>query len=353
MSSRIDFHADDASSSEPWTPAPLSAPTPPAHTPPASAQPHTPPAPSIRTPPAPPASSAPVPTPPPAPSPAPAPGPAVPPAPGIAPVYDFWPAERQAAAAKAGVLLSVDGELATVTLDRASKRNAMTPAMWWQLAEIGRALPGTVRAVLLRAEGPSFSAGLDRSVLVGEEGGDGKAKSLIDLAAAEPHDAEMAIEGFQAAFTWWRRPDLISVAAVQGHAIGAGFQLALACDLRIVADDARFAMREISLGLVPDLGGTKPLVELVGYGRALEICATGRYVEAAEAERIGLANKVVPAGDLALDAAVFVRELLAADRDALIETKALIRSATERDYDAQRAAERAAQVRRIRALARR
>jgi enoyl-CoA hydratase/carnithine racemase len=270
-------------------------------------------------------------------------------------VYEFWPAERQAAAAKAGLRLTVDGEVATVVLDRPAKRNAMTPSMWWQLAEIGRALPGSVRAVLLRAEGPSFSAGLDRSVLVGEQAvaGKQKPKTLIDLATSDPVDAELTIEAFQEAYTWWRRPDLISVAAVQGHAIGAGFQLALACDLRIVADDARFAMREISLGLVPDLGGTKPLTELVGYGRALEICATGRYVDAAEAERIGLANRVVPAKDLALDAAVLVRELLAADRDALIETKALIRGAADRDYDAQRAAERAAQVRRIRALAQR
>jgi len=272
-----------------------------------------------------------------------------------APAYEFWPAERAAAAAKAGLRLTVDGELATVVLDRPAKRNAMTPAMWWQLAEMGRALPGTVRAVLLRAEGPSFSAGLDRSVLVAEDGAAGrpKSKTLIDLASSDPADAELTIEAFQEAYTWWRRSDLISVAAVQGHAIGAGFQLALACDLRIVADDARFAMREISLGLVPDLGGTKPLTDLVGYGRALEICATGRYVDAAEAERIGLANRVVPAEDLALDAQVFVRELLAADRDALIETKALIRGAGERGYDAQRAAERAAQVRRIRALAQR
>lgn len=272
-----------------------------------------------------------------------------------APAYDFWPAERQAAAAKAGLRLSVDGEIATIVLDRPAKRNAMTPSMWWQLAEMGRALPGSVRAVLLRAEGPSFSAGLDRSVLVGEEHPDGKnkTKTLIDLAASDPADAELTIEAFQEAYTWWRRPDLISVAAVQGHAIGAGFQLALACDLRIVADNARFAMREISLALVPDLAGTKPLTELVGYGRALEICATGRWIEAAEAERIGLANRVVPAADLLVQAQILVHELLAADRDALIETKALIRGATERDYDAQRAAERAAQVRRIRALARR
>jgi enoyl-CoA hydratase/carnithine racemase len=271
-------------------------------------------------------------------------------------VYEFWPADRRDAAAKAGIRLTVDGELATVTLDRVAKRNAMTPSMWWQLAEIGRALPGVVRAVLLRAEGPSFSAGLDRSVLVGEAARSAArpaGKTLLDLASSDPADAELTIAAFQEAYTWWRRPDLITVAAVQGHAIGAGFQLALACDLRIVADDALFAMREISLGLVPDLGGTKPLTELVGYGRALEICATGRFVDAAEAERIGLANKVVPADGLALDAAVFIRELLAADRDALIETKALIRGAADRDYESQLAAERAAQVRRIRALAHR
>lgn len=271
----------------------------------------------------------------------------------IAPAYDFWPAERQAAAAKAGLRLIVEGDVATVVLDRPGKRNAMTPSMWWQLAEIGRALPGSVRAVLLRAEGPSFSAGLDRSVLVAEKSpdGKGKVKTLIDLATSDPVDAELTIEAFQEAYTWWRRPDLITVAAVQGHAIGAGFQLALACDMRIAADDARFAMREISLGLVPDLGGTKPLTELVGYGRALEICATGRWVDAAEAERIGLVNQVVPAAELTLHAQIFVRELLAANRDALIETKALIQGAVDREYDAQRAAERAAQVRRIRALA--
>jgi len=261
---------------------------------------------------------------------------------------EAWPAAKANAAARAGVRLRLDGELATVVLARPDKRNAMTPSTWWHLAEIGRALPGTVRAVLLRAEGGSFSAGLDRSVLVG---GEGTAKTLIDLASADPIDAEMTIEAFQEAYTWWRRPDLITVAAVQGHAVGAGFQLALACDMRLVAEDARFAMREITLGLVPDLGGTKQLVDLVGPARGLEICATGRWIDAAEAYRIGLANKVIPTADLAMDAEVFVRELLAADRDALIETKALIHGAVRRDYDAQRAAERAAQVRRIRALA--
>jgi len=259
-----------------------------------------------------------------------------------------WPEAKAAAAAKAGVRLRIDGELATVVLDRPDKRNAMTPSTWWHLAEVGRALPGSVRAVLLRAEGPSFSAGLDRTVLIGGAGG---AKTLLDLADAGQADAELTIEAFQEAFTWWRKPDLITVAAVQGHAVGAGFQLALACDLRLAAEDARFAMREITLGLVPDLGGTKPLVDLVGPARALEICATGRWVDAAEAERLGLVNRVCRTDQLAMDAEIFVRELLAADRDALIETKALVQGAVDRDYDAQRAAERSAQVRRIKALA--
>ena len=67
---------------------------------------------------------------------------------------------------------------------------------------------------------------------------------------------------------------------MRGYAIGAGFQLALSCDLRVVADDAQFSMKESALGLVPDLTGTKPLVESVGYARALEICATARMVGA-------------------------------------------------------------------------
>jgi enoyl-CoA hydratase/carnithine racemase len=119
----------------------------------------------------------------------------------------------------------------------------------------------------------------------------------------------------------------------------------------VLADDARLSMREPSLGLVPDLGGTQPLVELVGYPRALEICATGREVAAAEAARIGLAELVVHPADL--DGAVddLCAAILAAPADAVRETKALLRAASSRGYDEQRAAERAAQGRRLRALA--
>ncbi|MEU1040784.1 enoyl-CoA hydratase/isomerase family protein [Streptomyces sp. NPDC005551] len=250
---------------------------------------------------------------------------------------------------KDGVRLTVDEAVATVTLTNPVKRNAQSPALWRALTQAGRALPGTVRVVVLRAQGKSFSAGLDRQAFT-PEGFDGE-PSFIDLARGSDAELDATIAEYQEAFTWWRRSDIVSIAAVQGHAIGAGFQLALSCDLRVVADDVQFAMRETSLGLVPDLTGTHPLVSLVGYARALEICATGRFVTAEEAERTGLANLAVPAGQL--DAAVqdLAGALLAAPRDAVVETKALLRGAQERSYEEQRTAERAAQARRLRDLA--
>ncbi|MBD3005907.1 enoyl-CoA hydratase/isomerase family protein [Streptomyces sp. 5-10] len=250
---------------------------------------------------------------------------------------------------KDGVSLTVDDTVATVTLSNPAKRNAQSPALWRALAEAGRLVPGTVRIVVLRAEGKSFSAGLDRQAFT-PEGFDGE-PSFFDMARGSDSELDATIAGYQDAFTWWRRNDIVSIAAVQGHAVGAGFQLALACDLRVCADDAQFAMRETSLGLVPDLTGTHPLVGLVGYARALEICATGRFVHAEEAERTGLANLVVPAAEL--DGAVqdLAAALLAAPRDAVVETKALLRGAVDRTYEEQRAAERAAQARRLRDLA--
>jgi enoyl-CoA hydratase/carnithine racemase len=250
---------------------------------------------------------------------------------------------------KDGVRLTVDNALATVTLTNPAKRNAQSPALWRTLAEAGRLVPGSVRVVVLRGEGKSFSAGLDRQMFT-PEGIEGE-PSFIDLARSGDAELDAAIAEFQEGFTWWRRSDVVSIAAVQGHAIGAGFQLALACDLRVVADDVQFAMRETSLGLVPDLTGTHPLVSLVGYARALEICATGRAVLAEEAVNTGLANIAVPLDQL--DSAVqdLAAALLAAPRDAVIETKALIRGAQDRTYDEQRAAERAAQARRLRDLA--
>ena len=249
---------------------------------------------------------------------------------------------------EAGLRLDEQGPVATITLCRPESRNAQSPRMWEVLAEIAETLSPDVRVAVIRAEGKSFSAGLDTRMLTPEGiPGDTSFAELVeldDLAMAEQ------ISTFQEAFSAWRRPDLISIAAVQGHAVGAGFQLALACDLRVCAADAMFSMRETSLGLVPDLGGTQPLVEAVGYSRALEICVTGRWVDAQEAREIGLATIVVPSDDLGAATSDLAEALTAPPRAAVTATKALLRTATGRSYTDQLAAERMAQVRRLRAL---
>lgn len=202
--------------------------------------------------------------------------------------------------------------------------------------------------MVLRGEGRAFSAGLDRAMFTPE--GVPGVPGIASLATATEQQASTQIGRWQRAFDWTSRPDLISVAAVQGHAIGGGFQLALGADIRIVADDVSFAMAEPTLGIVPDLGGTKRLVDLVGYSRAAEICLTGRRVGAEEAYTIGLAARVVPRAGL--DAAVgeTVQALLAVDRDASAETKALLMGAARRSQPEQEAAERAAQYRRLRSM---
>jgi len=241
------------------------------------------------------------------------------------------------------------GRRADIVLAAPARRNAQTPATWRALAAVGTWLVGRADVVVLRAEGPSFSAGLDRRAFTpagipGEPG-------LFQLAALDDAALDAAIASYQDGFTVWRQAPYLSVAAVQGHAVGAGFQLALACDLRIAADDAQFAMREPSLGLVPDLGGTWPLVQTVGYARALEICATGRWVPAAEAAAIGLVQAVVPAATLLEAIDDLLVAVLSAPSAALLATRALLRDAGGRSPQQQGAAERTAQIDRLRALA--
>ncbi len=250
--------------------------------------------------------------------------------------------------AAVGLRLDVEGPVATVTLDRPHVRNAQTPAMWLALGEVGRSLTEEVRVVIVTGEGETFSAGLDRAML---DPATAAEESVVGLLALSDEEAAARIDEFQAGFTWLRDPRFVSIAKVRGHAIGAGFQLALSCDLRVVADDATFSMKESALGLVPDLTGTKPLVEHVGYARALEICATARVVGADEAVRIGLALSAVPAAEL--DAAVdaLAAALVIPMPGVVPETKALLQGAARRDLDEQRRLERQAQVRRFRDVA--
>ena len=251
--------------------------------------------------------------------------------------------------ARAGLRFSVDGQVATLTLDRPEVRNAQTPTMWRAMAAVGRQIPDEVRVVVVTGEGSTFSAGLDRRML-DPNGGDGE-ETVAGLLARSDAEISETIDAYQQGFTFLRDPRFVSIAAVRGYAVGAGFQLALSCDLRVAAEDAQFCMKEAALGLVPDLTGTKPLVEAVGPARALEICATARMVGAAEAGRIGLVLDVVP-GDRLDDRVADLSAALCAPMPGVVsETKALLQGARDRDLDEQRRLEREAQVRRFRALA--
>jgi enoyl-CoA hydratase/carnithine racemase len=244
----------------------------------------------------------------------------------------------------AGLAYAVDGpdnSVATITLNRPDVRNAQHPAMWAGMVEILESLGDEVRVVLVRGAGGTFSAGLDLSLL----------GSMVNLAAGSDQEIIDTIGTYQLPFAMLADPRFISVAVVDGYAIGAGFQLALACDLRIVAEEANFCMKEPALGLVPDLVGTKPLVEAVGYARALEICATARMVSGAEAGELGIAQTVVAADQLDSAVKATVTALTAHSAGAVRATKALLQKAHARSLDEQRLAERTAQVGRFRELA--
>jgi len=244
--------------------------------------------------------------------------------------------------------VELSGPVLTITLDRHERRNSQVPSLWSAMAEIGEDLDQSVRVVVVRAEGPSFSAGLDRDMLT-PRGVPGE-PSILALAAGAGGVLEEAIAGFQRGFAIWAQVPAITIAAVQGHAIGAGFQLALACDLRVVAHDVAFAMRETSLGLVPDLAGTSPLVRSVGYARALEICATGRFVGAEEAVAIGLASVAVPREHLDAAARDLADAILQAPQEAVRELKPLLRNAIDASPADQLKAEREAQARLLTAM---
>lgn len=198
------------------------------------------------------------------------------------------------------------GDIGTLTLARPGKRNAQNPLMWEELARLGAELlpDETLRCLVVTGEGPAFSAGID---LV-----EGMAGMLADWAE-RPHDEQALGVGRAAAgtFSWIPHLGCASVAAVRGHAYGAGLQLALACDFRIFSESARVGLLETRYGLLPDMGATIRLPRIVGESRARELILLGDVIDAAEALRIGLANRVVADGDLDAAAAEFAGRLAA------------------------------------------
>ena len=239
------------------------------------------------------------------------------------------------------------GSIVTVTLDRPDARNAQTPATGAALAAVGESCAdGETTLVVFRGSGSAFSAGLDRRMFTAE-GIPGEA-SLAALAAMDDDAMAGRIEEFQRAFLWQRDSPALTVAAVHGPAIGAGFQLALACDILLATPSATFAMRETSYGLVPDLGGTQPLVRAVGYARAVDLCATGRTVAAEEGYALGFVTRVVSDLDVAL--AEVITAVGSAPRGAVADLLPLLSAAEDAGRADQARTERLAQVVRLRSL---
>ena len=219
------------------------------------------------------------------------------------------------------VLCTISDGVADVRLNRADKRNALDPAMFAAIASTGERLRHTpgVRAVVLSGEGASFCAGLDFGSFQAMAG-NGDRAALAEPAAI-PQDSPVHALGQHAVYVWRQIPAPV-IAAVQGHALGGGFQLALGADLRIVAPTVQMSVLEIRWGLIPDMCGTMLLPPLVGLERAKELTFTGRMIDGAEAVRIGLASKI--ADDPRAEALALARELATKSPDALRTGKALL-----------------------------
>jgi 2-(1,2-epoxy-1,2-dihydrophenyl)acetyl-CoA isomerase len=212
--------------------------------------------------------------------------------------------------------------VATLELARPDKRNAINANMFSELGDaVERAAtdPG-IRVLLVTGQGEAFSAGIDVTLLGQLAGTRGARFRSFARTAQRPY----LLLGQMAKPT---------IAAVQGHAVGAGFQLALACDLRIGSEDLKFAMLEVRFGLIPDLGGTHRLSRLVGPARAQDIAWTGRTIEAEEADRLGLVNRVVSDAALAKEAESYARMLSASPPIPVSLTKAQIARAHETSFE--------------------
>lgn len=216
-------------------------------------------------------------------------------------------------------------------LDRPDKLNSFTIEMWAEMAELGAELvanPGDLRALVVIGEGRAFSSGIDTSVF--SSGAFGGAPSG-DRRAPIRHTDRVAdaVLRTQDAFSWLANAPFATIAAVRGYALGAGLQLALACDLRVIARGAIVGLLELKYGIMPDLGGTQRLPRLVGPGKAKELIFTGAKIDATEAHRIGIAEQLVDDADLDATVAELATRMAAQPPLAVRGAKAAIDAATE------------------------
>ena len=185
------------------------------------------------------------------------------------------------------IIVEVEDHVGTVRLSRPDALNALNHQLLDELAAALTEMDASnrVRAVVITGSDKAFAAGADVKEMA--------PKSFVDMFA------EDYFTGPSEAIGRVRKP---IIAAVAGYCLGGGCELAMMCDLIIAADTARFGQPEITLGTIPGSGGTQRLPRFVGKSKAMDMCLTGRFMDAAEAERSGLVSRVVPARDLLREA---------------------------------------------------
>ncbi len=198
--------------------------------------------------------------------------------------------------AYANIIAETRGLVGLITLNRPDALNALNTAL---IEELGQALDGFeaddgVGAIVVTGSDRAFAAGAD-------------IKEMQSKTFVEAYLGDFITEGWER-ITTCRKP---VIAAVAGHALGGGCEVAMMCDFIIAADNARFGQPEIKLGTIPGAGGTQRLTRAVGKSKAMEMCLTGRLMDAEEAERAGLVSRIVPVADL-VDEAVKTAESIAA-----------------------------------------
>jgi enoyl-CoA hydratase/carnithine racemase len=224
------------------------------------------------------------------------------------------------------VKVSIEGGIADVRLDRADKRNALDPAMFDAIARAGKDLVSNkeIRAVVLSGSGASFCAGLDFASFQsmadgGSSSSETKSNSSENAGAMQPG----AITHLAQQICWvWQEVPVPVIAAIQGHALGGGMQLALGADIRIAHPDTQFAMREVHWGLIPDMTGTLMLSRLVRDDVAKDLVFSARVISGTEAHQLGVVTRLT---DSPLEVAMkMANEIAERSPDAVRGAKALI-----------------------------
>jgi enoyl-CoA hydratase/carnithine racemase len=218
------------------------------------------------------------------------------------------------------VLVEKKDKLTKIVLNREEKRNSFNLELTLELKQAFE----TVRedadslAVIVTGAGPVFSAGLDL-------------RAFQEWFSSKHEDPSKFIRLAQETFAVLEEMGKPTLAAINKLATGMGLELALACDFRIASEDTELALPEVSLGIIPDVGGAQKLPKIVGLGLAKELALTGEAIAVDRAEKIGLVNKVVPTGDLMSEAEGFMRRILENSPVAVRNTKTLMDKAFHLD----------------------